>query len=151
MLLSLNLGPIELIDHAFVHRIHESADACRLGVALLSDVYPDVGTRLAKARTVVDLIGAFMQLFARFYNLKFHSHRQISLAADCRQFPGYTFARFLPCRFDPNQFLALWTLPNSGEKQSREFGSRSSMRVLSPGTIKSTAVRETKMPLRREI
>jgi hypothetical protein len=46
-----------------------------------------------------------MQLFASFYNLKFHSHRQISLAADCRQFPGYTFARFLPCRFDPNQFL----------------------------------------------
>jgi hypothetical protein len=53
------LGPIELIDHAFMHRIHESADARRLGVALLPDFHPHIGARLAKTGIVVDLIDAF--------------------------------------------------------------------------------------------
>jgi hypothetical protein len=67
-----------------VHRIHESADARRFGVASIFDFRPDVGARLAK---------------------KLVSHHQISQAAYCSAIALMRICKlFGVAVFDPIQF-----------------------------------------------
>ena len=88
-----------------MHRIHESADARRFGVALISDFHPDVGARLAKTGIEFALTDAFMPLFANFRDFKFHSHRQISQAAYCSAIALIHICKLFGLAvFDPIQF-----------------------------------------------
>ena len=64
--LQLDLGAIELVDHAFVHRIHKGTDAGGPGRALLPDLDPYVRACGAEARVVIDLINALVQAPAGF-------------------------------------------------------------------------------------
>jgi hypothetical protein len=73
--LDLQLSPIELIEHTFVHCIHQSADAGRLGGALFPNLYPHVGARRAEACVVVNLVCAFVQPLAGFGDHQFYLHR----------------------------------------------------------------------------
>ena len=75
-LLQFDLRAIELIEHVFVHRIHEGADAGSLGSPLFPDLDPHIRAGCAESCTVVDLINALVEALAGFRDLKFYSHWQ---------------------------------------------------------------------------
>jgi len=72
-----DLGAIEFVDHAFVHRIHESTDAGGLGGTLLSDFDPNVRECCTETGIIVDLVDGLMQPSAGLDDLKLHSHGHI--------------------------------------------------------------------------
>ena len=70
-LMQPDFGSIEIIEHAFVHRIHESADTGSVGRTLLPNLNPHVCACLAEACVVVDLVNALMQALASFVTSSF--------------------------------------------------------------------------------
>jgi len=69
-----DLGAVKLVKNAFVHGIHQGADAGRLGRAPFPDLDPRVRTRRPEAGIVIDLVDAFGQAVAALYQLKLHFH-----------------------------------------------------------------------------
>jgi hypothetical protein len=69
-----DLGAVKLVKNAFVHGIHQGADAGSPGRALFPDLDPHIRTRRPEAGIIIDLVDAFGQAVAALYQLKLHFH-----------------------------------------------------------------------------